>query len=454
MSCCAAFDAAEPQLIRELARTRPAPPLRGPAHGPDAARLHSLCRGSRSPALAHRRPLAQDLRNELFACAASMHKPGRGRGAQSRHHGRAARRLGPAARAVPPDPQGPRQRLRAGARRQAVRSRAVSLPRRPRRARPIRRASLGRLRRLRAAHARRADDPASAGRRRASASPTARSTSSRSARSTRPSWASRSRPPPGRSLAIKAGKNNRTPVFVDLEKLAAAKGKDRIKYLKEEADRGQLSASVAKAVEAAKTAAELAAALDPIVDERGSPKKHEIAAGTPILQPTDERRRTGSHYTPRSSPRRSCDHALEPAFERLGPERDAGADSRSQGLRSGHGLGRLPGRGLPRARRAAGRGVGALAGEEADHSRRTRTRSCTPPPGRAALPLRRRQEPARHRSRQAVAVARDARARPRVHLPRSRAEIGRQPGGARRRRRSRRRIGTRRSPACRCSANW
>ncbi len=57
-------------------------------------------------------------------------------------------------------------------------------------------------------------------------------------------------------------------------------------------------------------------------------------------------------------------HALEPAFERLGPRRDAGADPRSQGLRSGHGLGRVPGRGLPRARDAAGRGLGALAGEK------------------------------------------------------------------------------------------
>jgi hypothetical protein len=123
----------------------------------------------------------------------------------------------------------------------------------------------------------------------------------------------------GRSLAIRAGKNNRTPVFVDLDKLAAAKGKDRIKFLKEEADRGQLSAGVAKAVEAAKSPAELAVALDAIVDERGSPKKHEIAAGTPILQPTDERRRTGSHYTPRSLTEPIVRHALEPAFERLGP---------------------------------------------------------------------------------------------------------------------------------------
>ena len=102
-----------------------------------------------------------------------------------------------------------------------------------------------------------------------------------------------------RALAIKAGKNNRTPIFVDLDELAAAKGKDRIKFLKEEADRGQLPANVARTVEAAKDAGELAAALDPIVDERGSPRKQLSAIGAPILQPTDERRRTGSHYTPR-----------------------------------------------------------------------------------------------------------------------------------------------------------
>jgi hypothetical protein len=125
---------------------------------------------------------------------------------------------------------------------------------------------------------------------------------------------------PGRVLAIKAGKNNRTPVFVALENLVALKGKDRIKYLKEEADRGQLSASAAKAVEAAKTADDMIAALDPIADERGSPRKHDAPAGTPILQPTDERRRTGSHYTPRSLTEPIVRYALEPAFERLGPD--------------------------------------------------------------------------------------------------------------------------------------
>ena len=124
----------------------------------------------------------------------------------------------------------------------------------------------------------------------------------------------------GRSLAIKAGKHNRTPVFIDLDRLAAANGKDRIKFLKEEADRSQLSASVAKVVESSASPAELAVALDQIVDERGSPKKHQIATGMPILQPTDERRRTGSHYTPRTLTAPIVKYALEPAFERLGPD--------------------------------------------------------------------------------------------------------------------------------------
>jgi hypothetical protein len=125
---------------------------------------------------------------------------------------------------------------------------------------------------------------------------------------------------PGRVLAIKAGKNNHTPVFVALDELLAKKGKDRIKDLKENTGRGQLSTAQAKAIEAATSVDELAAALDPIVDERGSPRHAITPARNPILQPTDERRRTGSHYTPRSLTAPIVKHALEPAFERLGPD--------------------------------------------------------------------------------------------------------------------------------------
>ena len=51
-----------------------------------------------------------------------------------------------------------------------------------------------------------------------------------------------------------------------------------------------------------------------------SPKKRVAASGTPILQPTGERRRTGSHYTPRSLTAPIVKYALEPAFARLGPD--------------------------------------------------------------------------------------------------------------------------------------
>lgn len=122
-----------------------------------------------------------------------------------------------------------------------------------------------------------------------------------------------------RVLAIKAGKNNRTPVFVALDDLLKRKGKDRIKDLKENVGRS-LTAAQAKPVEAAATVEDLAAALDGIVDERGSPRHVVASPGTPILQPTGERRRTGSHYTPRSLTQPIVQHALEPAFERLGPD--------------------------------------------------------------------------------------------------------------------------------------
>lgn len=124
---------------------------------------------------------------------------------------------------------------------------------------------------------------------------------------------------PCRVLAIKAGKNNKTPVFVGLDDLVNKMGKDRIKDLKENVGRS-LTAAQAKPIEAAATVEDLAAALDNIVDERGSPRHVVAAAGTPILQPTNERRRTGSHYTPRSLTAPIVAHALEPAFERLGPD--------------------------------------------------------------------------------------------------------------------------------------
>ncbi|MCX7382621.1 MAG: N-6 DNA methylase [Alphaproteobacteria bacterium] len=125
---------------------------------------------------------------------------------------------------------------------------------------------------------------------------------------------------PGPALAIAAGKNNRTPVFVDLAHLAKLRGKDRLRALKDDYSRAQLTPKLAAAIEAARDEAALATALTPLVDERGSPGAAITPAGTLILQPTDERRRTGSHYTPRSLTEPIVRHALEPAFARIGAD--------------------------------------------------------------------------------------------------------------------------------------
>ncbi|MBY5798418.1 N-6 DNA methylase [Rhizobium leguminosarum] len=124
----------------------------------------------------------------------------------------------------------------------------------------------------------------------------------------------------GPALAIRAGKNDKTPVFVDLNGLLATKPNDRVKFLKDKADRGKVTDKVGKALKEAGTIDELVAAVTPIVDERASPGAAVAAPGTPLLQPTNERRRTGSHYTPRSLTAPIVQDALEPAFERIGPD--------------------------------------------------------------------------------------------------------------------------------------
>ena len=123
----------------------------------------------------------------------------------------------------------------------------------------------------------------------------------------------------GPALALRGGKNDKVPVFVDLAKLAAMKSADRQKWLKDSYDI-KLPDKVGKAVKEANAQAEIEAALRSRVDERASPGATPSPPGTPLLQPTDERRRTGSHYTPRTLTEPIVRHALEPAFERLGPD--------------------------------------------------------------------------------------------------------------------------------------
>ena len=75
----------------------------------------------------------------------------------------------------------------------------------------------------------------------------------------------------GPSLAIRAGKKDRTPVFVDLIKLVAIPGKDRLKWLKDNTERGKFPAKAERSIVAARNVDELANGFVEVVDERGSP---------------------------------------------------------------------------------------------------------------------------------------------------------------------------------------
>ena len=232
-----------------------------------------------------------------------------------------------------------------------------------------------RLRRLHPAHPRRPADRSTA-----SGSPTARSTSSRSARlrdgdglHRRDAAGPGARDPrPARTTARRSSSiSPRSPAKKGTDRAEVPEGGGRPRQAARQASAKALAAATdaggarrRRCGRSSTSAARPAATLAP--------------PGTPLLQPTDERRRTGSHYTPRSLTEPIVRHALEPAFERLGAGRDAGGGSGAQGLRPGHGLRRLPGRGLPAARRRGWCRPGRAGRRRGRRSRRTRTRSCTP----------------------------------------------------------------------------
>ena len=126
----------------------------------------------------------------------------------------------------------------------------------------------------------------------------------------------------GQSVALKVKPNAGSPsipAFVNLEALLAKTGKDRKKYLKDEIS-FDASTAQSKALKEAKDIPGLLAAIDRSIDERASPGKRACGPGTIVLQPTDERRQTGSHYTPRSLTAPIVADALMPILERLGDE--------------------------------------------------------------------------------------------------------------------------------------
>jgi hypothetical protein len=118
----------------------------------------------------------------------------------------------------------------------------------------------------------------------------------------------------GTSVAIKAQKKQGAPTTVDMEALLAEPGAKRDKWLQGRIDR-KLTAKIGKAVKEAERQEDLHAALLPVIDLDAAPDL--VPAGAMVLQPSDERRRSGSHYTPRELTEPIVRSALKPILEAL-----------------------------------------------------------------------------------------------------------------------------------------
>lgn len=121
----------------------------------------------------------------------------------------------------------------------------------------------------------------------------------------------------GRSVAIKAQKKHGAPTAVDVEALLAEPSEKRKKWIEDRADR-KLTDKVHRGVKEAATIEDLHAALGQIIDIRATPDL--VPPGAMVLQPSEERRRSGSHYTPRELTEPIVRTTLEPILMRLREE--------------------------------------------------------------------------------------------------------------------------------------
>ena len=118
----------------------------------------------------------------------------------------------------------------------------------------------------------------------------------------------------GRSVAIKPAKKLGAPNTIDLDALLAQPNARRGRWLQERADR-TITDKVAKGLREAETVDDLHVALDRVLDKDATP---DIAPhGALVLQPNEERRRSGSHYTPRELTEPIVRHTLAPLLDRL-----------------------------------------------------------------------------------------------------------------------------------------
>ena len=121
----------------------------------------------------------------------------------------------------------------------------------------------------------------------------------------------------GLTVAIRAAKKQGAPAAVNLNRLLDQPPANRAKWLQERTDR-KLTDRLRRAAGDAGTMEALHAALDPVIDRNATPDL--VPGGAMVLQPSEERRRSGSHYTPRELTEPIVRTALAPIFDRLRAE--------------------------------------------------------------------------------------------------------------------------------------
>jgi hypothetical protein len=121
----------------------------------------------------------------------------------------------------------------------------------------------------------------------------------------------------GPSIAIKPKKKQGAPVPVNLDALLASPPAERVKWLAAETDH-KLEGKKAESVRTAKTTDDLLAALEAAKKIARSATPQPLAKGAMLLVPSDERRRSGSNYTPRKLTEPIVRKTLEPILANLG----------------------------------------------------------------------------------------------------------------------------------------
>ena len=122
----------------------------------------------------------------------------------------------------------------------------------------------------------------------------------------------------GRCIGLKSkpqGAKKQITTAIDLDQLLALDGGKRKKWLEDQAQTS-LPTKAARALQTATSESALLEALASRIDRElfDDPQP----AGSLVFQPTEERRRSGSHYTPRSLTRPIVEEALRPWLERCG----------------------------------------------------------------------------------------------------------------------------------------